>query len=70
MNSSETHETEKAEITAIYHENKVRCGYRRITTELRNRKIHLNRKMVRRLIKELGFVCRVRMKKITLTRAK
>ena len=53
----------KAEITAIYHENKGRYGYRRITEELRNRKICLNHKTVQRLMKELGLVCHVRMKK-------
>ena len=53
----------KAEITAIFHENKGRYGYRRITDELRNREIHLNHKTVQRLMKELGLVCRVRMKK-------
>ena len=54
---------EQAEITAIYHENKGRYGYRRITIELDRRGIHLNHKTVRRLMKELGLVCRVRMKK-------
>ena len=53
----------KAEITAIFHENKGRYGYRRVTDELRNREIHLNHKTVQRLMKELGLVCRVRMKK-------
>ena len=53
----------KAEIIAIYHENKGRYGYRRITMELHNRKIPLNHKTVQRLMKELGLVCRVRMKK-------
>ncbi len=51
------------EITAIYHENKGRYGYRRITAELRNRKLPLNHKTVQRLMKELGLVCRVRTKK-------
>ncbi len=53
----------KAEITAIYHENKGRYGYRRITTELRSRGFHLNHKTVQRLMKELGLVCCVRIKK-------
>ena len=51
------------EITAIYHENKGRYGYRCITTELRKRNFPLNHKTVRRLMKELGLVCCVRMKK-------
>ena len=57
------YESTKEEITAIYHENKGRYGYRRITTELRKRNILLNHKTVQRLMKEMGIVCRVRMKK-------
>lgn len=53
----------KAEITAIFHENKGRYGYRRVTDELRNRGFSLNHKTVQRLMKELGLFCRVRMKK-------
>ena len=53
----------KAEIAAIYHENKGRYGYRRITDELHNRGMLLNHKTVQRLMKELGLVCLVRMKK-------
>ena len=40
-----------------------RYGYRRITAELRKRNFLLNHKTVQRLMKELGLVCRVRMKK-------
>ena len=61
MKRADKYETAKAEITAIYHENKGRYGYRRITEELRNRKIHLNHKTVQRLMKQLGLVCRVRI---------
>jgi transposase InsO family protein len=53
----------KAEITAIFHENKGRYGYRRVTDELHNRGFGLNHKTVQRLMKELGLICRVRMKK-------
>ena len=53
----------KEEITAIFHENKERYGYRRITAELRNRNIYLNHKTVQRLMQKLGLVCCVRMKK-------
>lgn len=63
MKSVDKYETAKAEITAIYHENRGRYGYRRITEELHHRKIHLNHKTVQRLMKQLGLVCRVRMKK-------
>lgn len=54
---------EKEVITAIFHENKGRYGYRRVTDELHNRNIPLNHKLVQRLMQELGLVCRVRMKK-------
>jgi len=63
MNRDDKYEDAKAEITAIYHENRGRYGYRRITMELHNRKISLNHKTVQRLMKELGLICRVRMKK-------
>ena len=63
MEQVDKYESEKQEITAIYHENKGRYGYRRITAELRNRRLPLNHKTVQRLMKELGLVCRVIMKK-------
>jgi putative transposase len=53
----------KAEIGAIFHENKGRYGYRRITMALRGRGFLLNHKTVQRLMKELDLVCRVRIKK-------
>ena len=63
MEQVDKYESAKAEITGIYHENKGRYGYRRITMELHRRGIHLNHKTVQRLMGELGLVCRVRMKK-------
>ena len=53
----------KAEIIKIYYENKGRYGYRRITTEVHNHGSSINHKTVQRLMKELGLVCRVRIKK-------
>lgn len=53
----------QAEINAIYHENKGRYGYRRITIALRSRGFYLNHKTVQRLMKQMGLVCRVRAKK-------
>ena len=53
----------KAEIIKIYYENKGRYGYRRITTEVHNHGFSINHKTVQRLMKELGLVCRVRIKK-------
>lgn len=63
MGNRDKYQTAKAEITAIYHENRGQYGYRRITVELRNRGFYLNHKTVQRLMKDLGLVCRVRMKK-------
>ena len=63
MKNADKYEAAKAEITVIYHENKGRYGYRRITTELHKRNFFLNHKTVQRLMKELGLVCCVRMKK-------
>ena len=53
----------KAEIIKIYYENKGRYGYRRITTEVHNHGFSINHKTVQRLMKELGLVCHVRIKK-------
>ncbi len=63
MNKPDKYRDAKEAIRNIYHENKGRYGYRRITIELRNHNIPLNHKTVQRLMKELGLVCRVRMKK-------
>jgi putative transposase len=57
------HREIKKQITNIYHENRGRYGYRRITQELRNREYVINHKTVQRLMKALGLICRVRMKK-------
>jgi transposase InsO family protein len=53
----------KEEIANIFAENKGRYGYRRITQELHNRNYVINHKTVQRLMKVLGLVCKVRMKK-------
>ena len=63
QNKEDKYAQAKAEIATIYHENKGRYGYRRVTDELHNRGILLNHKTVQRLMKELGLICRVRMKK-------
>lgn len=63
MQKADKYAQEKAEISAIYHENKGRYGYRRITMVLRSRGFSLNHKTVQRLMRELGLVCRVRFKK-------
>lgn len=62
-NCKDKYEQIKKEITLIYHENKGRYGYRRLTLELKNREYKINHKTVLRLMKELGLQCFVRMKK-------
>jgi putative transposase len=57
------HSETKEQITNIYQENSGRYGYRRITLELHNRGYIVNHKTVQRLMKVLGLLCRVRMKK-------
>ena len=63
MQKADKYAEAKEGINAIYHENKGRYGYRRITAVLHNRGMCLNHKTVQRLMKQLGLVCRVRMKK-------
>ena len=53
----------KTKLTELFHEHQGRYGYRRITDELHNQNFAINHKTVQRLMKELGLVCRVRMKK-------
>lgn len=53
----------KAAITQIYHENKGRYGYRRITLVLHTRGYEVNHKTVQRLMKELNIHCLVRPKR-------
>jgi len=60
---ADKYETIKAEIVKIYHENKGRYGYRRITLTLLRRGFVINHKTVQRLMRVLGLVCRVRMKR-------
>ena len=70
MENLDKYQEVKEEIKTIYHENKGRYGYRRITAELSNRGFHLNHKTIQRLMKQLGLICRVRAKNIVLTRGK
>jgi len=55
--------TVKTEIIRIYHQNKGRYGYRRITATLRNKGLNINHKKVERLMKEAGIKSLVRIKK-------
>ena len=59
MQKTDKYASVKEEITAIYHENKGRYGYRRITEVIHSRGFAVNRKTVQRLMKEPGLICRV-----------
>ena len=63
MQKTDKYASVMEEITTIFHENKGSYGYRRITTVLRSRGFLMNHTTVQRLMKELGMICRVRMKK-------
>ena len=52
QNSVDKYALVKTEIQTIFHENKGRYGYRRITAELHNRGFSLNHKTVQRLMKD------------------
>lgn len=53
----------RKQITDIFHENKGRYGYRRITMEMHNRGCVINHKTVLRLMNEEKIKCMVRIKK-------
>lgn len=53
----------KEQIADIFHENKGRYGYRRITMEMHNRGYIINHKTVLRLMNEEKIKCTVRIKK-------
>ncbi len=62
-NRADKYSTIKSEIEQIFHLNKGRYGYRRVTMELRNNGNTINHKTVQKLMKELNLICRVRIKK-------
>ena len=63
LNKPDKYKKIKEEITNIYHENKGRYGYRRITMELHNRGYIINHKTVLKLMRQIGLQCFVRVKK-------
>ena len=63
MGQADKYAAAKAKIETIYHENRGRYGYRRITIALSSRGVLLNHKTVQRLMKQMGLVCHVRAKK-------
>ena len=54
---------EKELIAQIFHENKGRYGYRRITMELHNRGCMINHKTVLKLMRQCNLKCMIRKKK-------
>lgn len=63
MKEPDKYEDVKSIITEVFHENRGRYGYRRITLELHNRGHIVNHKTVQKLMKQLGLKCMVRIKK-------
>jgi len=63
LSSNDKYSVEKDVLTQIYHENKGRYGYRRITIELRNRGYRLNHKTVLRLMNLCDIKCLVMPRK-------
>ena len=55
LNKEDKYKIEKDEILSIFHENKGRYGYRRVTLEMRNRGYIINHKTVARLMKIMGL---------------
>lgn len=57
------HKELKQKVKDIFHEHRGRYGYRQITLALRNEGIICNHKLVYKLMKEQGLICKVRMKR-------
>ncbi len=55
LNKLDKYKEIKDEILSIFHENKGRYGYRRITLELKNRRYKINHKTVARLMRVMGL---------------
>jgi len=63
LNNPDKYVIVKEKIQEIYDNSKGRYGYRRITLALKNKGICINHKTVQKLMRELGIMCQVRMKK-------
>ncbi|MCQ2053655.1 MAG: IS3 family transposase, partial [archaeon] len=57
----EKYQQERELVQQIYHENKGRYGYRRITLAFRNRGLNTNHKVIQKLMHEEHIVCQVRL---------
>ena len=63
LKAGDKYAVEKDCIKSIFHEHKGRYGYRRVTSEMRNRGFAINHKTVQRLMGEMRLksrICRVR----------
>lgn len=60
MKQTDKHAEEKEVIMHIFHENKGRYGYRRITAEMHNRGYEINHKTVQKLMRQCGLKCQIR----------
>jgi transposase InsO family protein len=63
LQAPDKYDSVRKQINEIFHINKGRYGYRRITLELNNSSIFINHKTVERLMRESGLKCQVRLKK-------
>lgn len=63
MKQEDKYIDEKRVLNQIFHENKGRYGYRRITMEMHNRRYAINHKTVQKFMKLLGLKCEIRKRK-------
>lgn len=63
LETRDKYEIEKSEIQSICEQHRMRYGYRRVTQEHHNRGYGINHKTVQRLMKELGLICKVRIRR-------
>ena len=63
MKKPDKYQEVKEVISQIFHENRGRYRYRRITMELHNRGYAINHKTVQKLMKKPGIKCEIRKKR-------
>lgn len=63
MRKPDKYQEMKEVISQIFHENRGRYGYRRITLELHNRGYAINHKTVQKLMNTLGLKCEIRKRR-------
>ena len=60
LKSANKYALEKETIERIFHEHKGRYGYRRVTSEMRNKGFVLNHKTIQRLMGQMGLKSKIR----------